>query len=684
MQFLNPWFLIGLIAIAIPVAVHLFNFRRYKKVYFSNVQFLRELKQETRKQSNLIHRLILACRILAFLFIVLAFAQPVFLANRNAKVNRSNIVSVFVDNSFSMESQGTRGTLLDEAKHKAAELAAAYQQDDQFQLLTNDFEGRQQQLVSRDEYLTLVNEIEASPSVRSLKEVSSRQNDLLQSSRGNAVVHYISDFQRSTILQALPDSGIAKGYIIPVVSASKNNLFIDSCWFSNPVLQINQQATLTIKITNVSDKKLEKIPVKLMIDNAQRAVASIDIDAGKSHEISLSFTNNKPGNYSGYVEINDFPVTYDDIYYFTYRISPEIPVLCIYEDKQDDYISSVYAVDSIIKLTNTSSRQIDLSSFINHRLIILDQLKNYSSGLIQELTKFVENGGSIIIIPSFETPANIINQLLLPIGTDLVNTINDSPVRISKINVNHPVYKEVFESGSLKAENLDLPSINKHFNLVSSRAGNSETLLELANGEPFLTYSSKGAGKVYFFSAALDEESGNFIRHALFVPTMLNIAFRSEKITPLMYYTDNNTPIPITGIQAGNDKPVKISATEGDFDFIPEIRKINGLDYIFTNGQVTAAGFYNVMTDDKKLELLAFNYNRKESLLEPGNTSDFDALREKTGLQLINNSQKPIDKVINGDKLQNHMWKWFVVAALLSLLAEVLLLSFFKSRTTTV
>ena len=57
MHFINPWFLFGLLAIAIPVAIHLFNFRRYKKVFFTNVRFIKEVKQETRKQSQLRHLL---------------------------------------------------------------------------------------------------------------------------------------------------------------------------------------------------------------------------------------------------------------------------------------------------------------------------------------------------------------------------------------------------------------------------------------------------------------------------------------------------------------------------------------------------------------------------------------------------------------------------------------------------
>ena len=76
MEFVNPGFLYGLIAVAIPVIIHLFNFRRFRKVFFTNVEFIKELKQETRKQSKLKHLLVLLARILAVAAIVLAFARP--------------------------------------------------------------------------------------------------------------------------------------------------------------------------------------------------------------------------------------------------------------------------------------------------------------------------------------------------------------------------------------------------------------------------------------------------------------------------------------------------------------------------------------------------------------------------------------------------------------------------------
>jgi hypothetical protein len=62
MQFLYPVFLFALFTLAIPVLVHLFNFRRYKKVYFSNVQFLKEVQERQASRRNIKERLILAAR----------------------------------------------------------------------------------------------------------------------------------------------------------------------------------------------------------------------------------------------------------------------------------------------------------------------------------------------------------------------------------------------------------------------------------------------------------------------------------------------------------------------------------------------------------------------------------------------------------------------------------------------
>src|ERR1700748_2465958 len=102
MHFLYPAFLFALVSLAIPVLIHLFNFRRYQKVYFSNVQFLKEIQEQQSSRKNLKERLILAARLLALTFLVLAFTKPYIPGQNSISAGKQQAISIFVDNSYSM------------------------------------------------------------------------------------------------------------------------------------------------------------------------------------------------------------------------------------------------------------------------------------------------------------------------------------------------------------------------------------------------------------------------------------------------------------------------------------------------------------------------------------------------------------------------------------------------------
>ncbi len=91
--------------------IHLFYFRRFRKVYFSNVRFLREVKEERSMRSRLRNLLVLLLRCLAVAALVLAFAQPFIPVEEGVRSGRK-AVSVYVDNSFSMAAESDRAPLL--------------------------------------------------------------------------------------------------------------------------------------------------------------------------------------------------------------------------------------------------------------------------------------------------------------------------------------------------------------------------------------------------------------------------------------------------------------------------------------------------------------------------------------------------------------------------------------------
>ena len=80
MNFKHPEILYFLFLLVIPILVHLFQLRRFKKEYFTNVQFLKELSVQTRKSAKLKKWLLLLTRLLLLALLILAFAQPYYAA----------------------------------------------------------------------------------------------------------------------------------------------------------------------------------------------------------------------------------------------------------------------------------------------------------------------------------------------------------------------------------------------------------------------------------------------------------------------------------------------------------------------------------------------------------------------------------------------------------------------------
>src|SRR5882672_5584520 len=110
MSLVYPSFLWALPALAIPIIIHLFNFRKTTRIYFSNTRFLRQVKEETTQKRRLKQYLVLASRLLFLFFLVMAFAQP-FLPARE-QVTSGREVTLYLDNSYSMLSlvaEKTRG-----------------------------------------------------------------------------------------------------------------------------------------------------------------------------------------------------------------------------------------------------------------------------------------------------------------------------------------------------------------------------------------------------------------------------------------------------------------------------------------------------------------------------------------------------------------------------------------------
>src|ERR1044072_1368417 len=103
MAFLNPIFLLGALAAAVPVLVHLVRRTRAVRMQFPSLMFLRRIEQQSIRRRRLRNLLLLALRCAALLLLALAFARPYFIGASKAAASSTQSSSVIlIDASYSM------------------------------------------------------------------------------------------------------------------------------------------------------------------------------------------------------------------------------------------------------------------------------------------------------------------------------------------------------------------------------------------------------------------------------------------------------------------------------------------------------------------------------------------------------------------------------------------------------
>lgn len=684
MSFVSPFILFGLLAVSIPLLIHLFNFRRFRKVYFSNVRFLKDLKQQTRKQSRLRHLIIMFLRMLAIASLVFAFAQP-YIPVKNMPVDPEavNAVSIYVDNSFSMGAEGTSGNLFDQARVRASEIASAYRSSDYFQLLNNDFKGSHQRLVSQEEFGEMLTDADLSGASRKLSDIMARQQELLlASSAGGKRAYVLSDFQKSmTDLSRVKTDTSVLTWLVPLVSAGNDNIFIDSCWFVSPVHQVNQGVKLVARIRNDGSEGLEKIPVKLTINGQQKALASVDLRPGAYEDVELSFTNYQPGIQFGEVEIVDYPITYDDKFYICFEVASSINVLSINGDKPNPYLNSLFGKDSVFRFVNNYYRQIDFNRLPSDKLIILNELKDIYSGLAQELDQFLQNGGSLLIIPSAQADLESYNDFLMREGVNYYLPRTDQGTRVSDLDFEHPIFNDVFEQSFVKDARrklpLNLPMVKSYYPISRQTRTDQVPLIRMLNGDFFMTHEKAGNGNIYLLSVPLDGAYSNFTHHALFVPVMYKLGLLSAATDPLYYTTGKANLIEISNLDVSGESVIKINQHGDDREFIPEQQNIGRKTVVKISEGQADAGLYELTLDGKLVKGLAFNYGRQESSMDKYSPDELRDQISRQGLKnvmVLDAANQPLTQTIKQMNQGVRLWKLFIILALVFLATEVALL----------
>lgn len=672
MQFLHPWFLAALSTLAIPVIIHLFYFRRFKKVYFSSVRFLKEVKDETSARSKLKNILVLIARLLAIALLVMAFAQP-YVSKKAKEKFAKNQIGIFVDNSYSMNAVSDEIPLLSLAKQRARTIVESYNVEDQFMILTHTFEGKQFRLVSQEEAIAMIDEIKPTPAAHLLTEVLSKIKYTIAKNEGNKHIYFISDFQKS--ISDLPPQNDTSATInlIPLQSIQERNVAIDTAWFESPVQWVNRPNLLKYKIHNYGDQAIHDARVSITQNNQSKPLGLISLAAGESKTDTAQIIVARAGWQSIKLEITDHPIQFDDYLNIAFKIDEKINVLVISSfEPNANLLTAIKSIPSV-ELSLQTTSNINYGKIAQNKLIILDDLISLSSGLSNELTNALKQGSNVLIFPGSGADVNSFSNFTSPLGAGSFLGFEKRPLSASRINTNEFTFNDVFLRVT---SNMKLPTIQGKFTRRKGTRG-EETIISFPDESALISKVNVENGALFISSSPLSSDWSDLSKNAeIFVPMIYRMALNKNKVNKIALFIGQDETMELELVKKSPDDVIHLLGHENE-DIIPLQQTRGNKISLDLRGIIKNATIYQVAIQDSIIAELPFNFNRKES-----------DLRTYTEEQLI--STYPNFKIIqarNSTAFESWFkennkgtayWKWFILGTLLFLLVESLLLRFWK------
>jgi hypothetical protein len=572
--------------------------------------------------------------------LVLAFAQP-FFANKQARAKKETVI--YLDNSFSMQAKKDEGTLLEIA---IQDLIKTIPKGTTFSLFTNDHIFREVMLKEiQNELLTLP----YSHRQLQLDEINLKTQSLFTKDAGtikNSIV--ISDFQARIAADRKDSLGGIKKHLVQLLPDKLTNIVVDTAYIT-----VATPNTLELRTELRVTGEIESIPVSLF--NGDKLIAKTAAIFDTENKASVQFTIPKNEIIDGKIEITDGELGYDNQLFFNLNQKQKIKVLSI-GGANENFLARIYSDDEF-DYHSVGLNSLNYSILEKQNFIVLNELPELPNSLQNALKSFVENGGTLAVIPSGEVNIPNYNSFLVNYRNTAIRDQVSTERNITGIAFGHPLYSNVFEK---KVTNFQFPKVSGYYRLQTGAA----SILSYQDNTPFLI----GTENLFLFTAALDSSNSNFKNSPLVVPTFYSMAANSLKL-PQLYHqigpvTEVDVPVVIT-----NDNILKVS--EQDYEFIPQQQYFaNKTSLIFTENP-TRDGLYTITDGKNFVQKISFNNPRDESDLAYLTIENLEATAKYGSIaQLFGQIEK--------DNRINELWKWFVILALLSMLMEILIQKLFK------
>ena len=666
-QFQNPQILWALFLLLLPVLIHFFNFKRYKKIYFSNIQFLKNLNTENKQKSRIKRWVILLLRLLAISSLVFVFAQPYFPDNNKKNLTSSKeIVNIYIDNSFSMNAETETGNALEVAKNSSYQLIKQLDDKAKIRIFDNQTQNIENYL-NKEQAIAKIHSISTQGNRKNIVSILKQKNS---SNKLFQRFYFFSDFQKNQFdVKNIQIDSNQMVTFLPLEIRSKNNLIADSCWFESDIHKIKQKEIIFIRIKNTSNQTFNKVPIKLLINDTIKAVDHFNISARKTKVVKLQYTNSQKGIYLGKIEIEDQPIVYDNNIYFSYQIKNKNHVLIVNQKDENKYLNRLYQNNENYSAKNILKTKLFNEKVNNYSLLVLHQIDKIESGLKKVLLNYLKASGTILFIPSNSMDTSI-NLFLSKISASNYLTVDTIANRIHRIELNSSIYENVFKKID---KNTRLPDVFKHYKIKSANNNLNENLWFATNNDVLFSKTTYKEGSFYQLNFQLNSDWTNLITHPIFVPSFLNIINQHNYSNHYQILNLKNT------IRVQNDDKNNSNSQyhikNSSIDIIPQA--INHFDQgtlLYPKNQLNDAENYLVSLNDSIISPCSFNYSRLESSPIFYSERELKAICNKYGLDIqVNNPNQSDFQNHNKQLPENKFWKLFLVICIIAICSEGIL-----------
>ena len=417
MTFGNPIFLWGLLAVPVPILLHLFFKRRKAKVPFSTLQYFQHNKRYLAHRRRLREILLLLVRTLALLFLVLALARMMLQRMPYAFAARSDVV-VILDDTLSMDRKLASGeSAFELAARKAREILDTLSEGDAAALVF--VSGRQGIDLTRRRPVVqqLIEDSRVTAATGSYSAAFKQAVSVFESGANpNREIFVISDFQRNQAPSKSIDLGEARDvrvYFLPI-SGNEDNLSVESITLTTRPRMVGKPMNIPYVIRNYGRNDRETV-VCLLIDGETLNTTNLKIPSGDAVEGSFEMVPAKAGYISGEVRIEDRSLGLDNSRRFALNVSENIRVLLL----ESDVLSRVRpfyflkialdpddggAVNGILTEPGFV-QELSLKQLEDFHVVVLSNPLPLGTEAAGVLTRYMENGGAVMVFAGVKTGA---------------------------------------------------------------------------------------------------------------------------------------------------------------------------------------------------------------------------------------------------------------------------------------